>query len=177
MEDETFYFENGTQVKADLLSYVPDHHCPEVVRDAGLTNGAKWVQVDGKTKETQYEGVYSIGNVNGIMLSNGKILPKACAFAHNQDQAVTLNITAKIKGEKADAVFSGNRKCFIETGGGKAGLGKGNFYAEPNPDIRIHQPAKHWHQGKVFFENDFLKHFSKWGLMLDKLPGFLKKWL
>lgn len=173
----TITFENGAEVKPDLLAYVPQHQCPKVVFDAGLTNGGEWMNVDKETMETGYEGDYSIGDINGIMLSMGKPLPKAGVFAHNQGEAVAQNIAADIIGEKGNAVFTGDGECFIETGDGKAGFGKGNFYAEPSPDIKLYQPGKHWHQGKLLFEKDFLRHFGKTGPVLDKMTGFLRKWL
>ena len=39
--------------------------------------------------------------------------------------------------------------CFVETGGGRAAYGKGDFYAEPVPEVKLHAPAWHWHAGKV----------------------------
>jgi len=57
------------------------------------------------------------------------------------------------------ASFNGHGECFIETGDDKAGLGKGNFYAEPLPQIKIHPPARHWHVAKVLFEKDWLRRW------------------
>ena len=37
-------------------------------------------------------------------------------------------------------------------GGGKAGFGKGDFYAEPAPTIKLHQPSRYRHLNKVLFE-------------------------
>lgn len=176
-ENGIITFESGAEVKPDLLAYVPQHQCPKVVLDSGLTKGGEWVSVDKSTMETGHQGVYSIGDVNGIMLSMGKPLPKAGVFAHNQGEAVAQNIAADIQGKKGGVVFTGDGECFIETGEGKAGYGKGNFYADPTPDINLYQPGKHWHQGKLLFEKDFLRHFGKTGPVLDKMTGFLRKWL
>ena len=41
----------------------------------------------------------------------------------------------------------------------KAGLGKGNFYAEPVPEVKIHPPGRHWHFAKVLFEKRWLKRW------------------
>lgn len=176
-ENGTLFFENGAKVKPDLLTYVAQHRCPKVVVDAGMTNGGEWVKVNKQTMETAHKNVYSIGDVNGIMLAMGKPLPKAGVFAHNQGEAVAQNIVADIQGKQGNAVFNGDGECFIETGDGKAGFGRGNFYAEPSPKIKLYQPGKHWHQGKLLFEKDFLRHFGKSGPILDKMTGFLRKWL
>jgi sulfide:quinone oxidoreductase len=46
--------------------------------------------------------------------------------------------------------------CFIAAGGGRAGIGKGNFYAKPTPQIEIHAPSLLWHAGKVLYEKHWL---------------------
>ena len=38
--------------------------------------------------------------------------------------------------------FNGHDECFIEIGGGKAGFGGGDFYAEPKPVIEIRAPGQ-----------------------------------
>ena len=176
-ENGEVYFENGSRSTLGLLAYVAQHRCPQIVRDAGLANGGDWVKVNRQTMETDYTGVYSIGDINGIMLSSGKPLPKAGVFAHNQAEAVAQSIVADIRGMEGKGIFTGDGECFIEAGDGKAGFGKGNFYAEPAPKINIYQPAKHWHRGKVLFEKDFLMHFSRRGPVLNKMTRFLRKWL
>ena len=37
--------------------------------------------------------------------------------------------------------FDGHGACFVETGGGRAGFGAGDFYAEPRPAVRCAAPA------------------------------------
>jgi sulfide:quinone oxidoreductase len=56
-------------------------------------------------------------------------------------------------------MFDGYGKCFLETGDGRAGLGAGNFYAEPTPDVKLRAPSRWWHWGKVLFERAWL---SRW---------------
>jgi sulfide:quinone oxidoreductase len=46
--------------------------------------------------------------------------------------------------------------CFIETGGGRAGMGSGNFYAEPLPEVALRQPGLLWHGAKVLYEKYWL---------------------
>jgi sulfide:quinone oxidoreductase len=46
--------------------------------------------------------------------------------------------------------------CFIESGGGRAGMGSGNFYAEPLPEVRLREPGLLWHGAKVLYEKYWL---------------------
>jgi sulfide:quinone oxidoreductase len=46
--------------------------------------------------------------------------------------------------------------CFIETGGARAGMGSGNFYAEPLPEVKLHSPSLFWHGAKVLYEKYWL---------------------
>jgi sulfide:quinone oxidoreductase len=59
-------------------------------------------------------------------------------------------------GQAAPARFDGHGDCFIEIGGGKAGFGGGDFYAEPKPVVTLRQPSWRWHLGKVWVEKSWL---------------------
>lgn len=85
-------------------------------------------------------------------LTVGMPLPKAGTFAQAQGKAVAASISASVKGGGAPGLFEGHGQCLIETGGGRAGMGRGNFYAEPAPQIRLRSPGRRWHLGKVLFE-------------------------
>lgn len=152
-------FTNGVETSFDLLAYVPPHQAPRVVREAGLVAESGWVQVDRHTLETKHAGVYALGDVVAIPLKLGKPLPKAGVFAHAEAEVVARNIALAVTGKGKPASFDGDGECFIETGDGKAGLGKGNFYAEPVPQVKIHPPARHWHAAKVLFEKDWLRRW------------------
>lgn len=54
------------------------------------------------------------------------------------------------------ASFDGEGACFVETGDGKAGLGKGNFYGDPVPQKKLYRPGWHLHFAKVLFEKRWL---------------------
>jgi len=152
-------FTNGAETTYDLLAYVPPHRAPRVVRESGLTAESGWIAVDRHTMETRYERVYALGDVVSIPLKLGKPLPKAGVFAHAEAKVVARNIVRAITGKGRSAAFDGLGECFIETGDGKAGFGKGDFYAEPVPEMKIHSPARHWHAGKVVFEKDWLRRW------------------
>ena len=152
-------FANGAQADFDVLAYVPPHRAPHVVRDAGLVGDSGWVSVDRHTMETQYPGVYALGDVVGIPLALGKPLPKAGVFAHGEAEVVAQNIVRSIIGKAEPARFNGHGECFIEAGDGKAGFGRGNFYAEPFPEVRLHKVGRRWHAAKVLFEKDWLRRW------------------
>jgi sulfide:quinone oxidoreductase len=149
-------FANGATTDFDLLIYVPPHRAPQVVRDAGLTGESGWVAVDRGTMETRFPQVYALGDVTGIMLSMGKPLPKAGVFAEREAEVVANNLVHAITGKGVARQFDGEGECFIETGDGKAGFGKGNFYSEPVPQIKLRMPSRTLHMGKIAFEKYFL---------------------
>ena len=149
-------FANGTTVDYDLLAYVPPHRAPSVVVDAGLTADSGWIAVDRHTMATGFDGVYAIGDVVGIPLKLGKPLPKAGVFAHGEAEVVAANIAATVTGKNPGQRFDGHGECFIEMGNGRAGFGGGNFYAEPKPIVKLKQPGRRWHWGKVLFEKQWL---------------------
>ncbi|MCH7514170.1 MAG: NAD(P)/FAD-dependent oxidoreductase [Bacteroidetes bacterium] len=155
----TLEFSNGKKAGFDLLAYVPKHVCPKVIRETGLVSESGWVKVDRATMETEYSGVYAIGDITGILLAVGKPLPKAGVFAHYQAEVVANNIAVAVNGKGKLKTFKGNGECFIEIGEGKAGFARGNFYAEPLPKVKMFNPGVHWHVGKVLFEKDFLRRW------------------
>jgi len=149
-------FTNGVTADFDLLVYVPPHRAPKVVRDAGLVGESGWIPVDKYKLTTKFPNVYAIGDVTGIKLSVGKPLPKAGVIAHGQAEVVVNNIIKEITGQGTSKLFDGHGACFIETGNGKAGMGTGNFYAEPVPKMKLFKPGYLMHLGKVAFEKYWL---------------------
>jgi sulfide:quinone oxidoreductase len=138
-------FVDGTDAPYDLLIAVPLHEAPTVVREAGLAEDGGWVSVDRETLATSFESVYAIGDVTGIPLANGLMLPKAGEFARSQAEVVARNIAAEIKDDgKTRLAFGGQGSCFLETGYGKAAYMTGNFYAEPDPEVKMRQPSFFW---------------------------------
>lgn len=150
-------FTNGAAAEFDLLAFVPRHQAPQVIRDAGLVDDSGWIPADRDTLHTRYPGVYAIGDVTGIPLKMGKPLPMAGVFAEGQAKVVARNIALEITGKGDPARFDGHGECFIETGDGKAGFGRGNFYAEPTPQIKLYKVGRRWHLGKVLFEKNWLR--------------------
>jgi NADH dehydrogenase, FAD-containing subunit len=152
-------FANGIEASFDLLAYVPPHRAPRVVRDAALVSENGWIAVHRYTLETKFERVYALGDVVAIPLKLGKPLPKAGVFAEAEAEVVARNIVATITGRDKSATFNGNGECFLETGDGKAGIGKGNFYADPAPQVNLRPPARRWHVAKIWFEKQWLRRW------------------
>ena len=155
----TIRFETGDVARYDLLAYVPPHAAPAFVVDAGLAPAGGWVKVDPKTLATPFERVWAVGDVTGIPLANGKSLPKAGVFAEGQAEVVARNIAALVRGVAPAAEFGGEGACFVEMGGGRAGYATGNFYATPDPVVRLKSPGRRWHWAKVLFERTW---FPRW---------------
>lgn len=150
-------FSSGAAASYDLLGFVPPHHVPTVVSSSGLCAEGGWIEVDRHSFQTRFPNTYAIGDVTTVPLKLGKPLPKAGVFAHFAAQVVAKNIVRSIIGRGAEARFSGIGECFIETGDGKAGFGKGDFYAEPLPAVSVHKPSRRWHFGKVLLEQSWLR--------------------
>ncbi|MDA0988484.1 MAG: FAD/NAD(P)-binding oxidoreductase [Chloroflexi bacterium] len=152
-------FEDDATAEYDMLITIPPHRCPEVVASSGLTNESGWVPVDQRTLQTSAEGVYALGDMTTITLASGMPLPKAGVFAHGEAHVVARNIAADIAGIPGSArhTFNGDGACFLETGFGKAAYATGNFYAEPNADIKLRKPSFRWHWGKILFEKRWLR--------------------
>lgn len=147
-------FEDGSE-PYDLLIAIPPHRAPAFIADSPLGGPQGWIPVDASTLRAR-EGVHAIGDVTTITLANSKPLPKAGVFAHDQAEVVADNLAAMAAGRAASARFDGHGACFLETGGGRAGYASGDFYAEPDPTVRMRSPARRWHWGKVIFERRWL---------------------
>ncbi len=150
---------DGKAQQADLLIGIPPHRAPEVVREAGLLGVSGWIHVDKNTLRTEHEGVFAVGDITNVRLPNGKTLPMAGVFAHYEAVVVAKQIAAEIHGRQPDVLFDGKGSCWVEIGDGKAGFASGNFYADPDPQVRMYRPGRLWHLGKVLFEKWWLRHW------------------
>jgi sulfide:quinone oxidoreductase len=145
--------------QVDLLIGIPPHQGPEVVRSSPLLGVSGYIHVDPKTLRAEHDGVFAIGDVTTIKLPNGKALPKAGVFAHSQAKVVAEQIADAVLGRKSDASFNGKGYCWIELGDGRAGFAGGDFYAEPDPQLKLRRPGRTLHWGKVAFEKWWLHHW------------------
>ena len=151
-------FEDGPE-RYDLLIAIPPHRAPAFVRDSELAGPNGWIPVDRHTLRAA-EHAHAIGDVTSIQLANGKPLPKAGVFANEQAHIVADNLIAIADGREPSARFAGHGSCFLEIGRGKAGVAKGDFFAEPDPQVRMFPPTRVGHLGKVLFERKWLGQFD-----------------
>ena len=145
-------FANNQRRPFDLLFGVPPHRPPAVVRESGLVGDSGWVSVNPRTLETQFPGVYAIGDVVQVAMANGKPLPKAGVFAEAMGETVADRIAATLAGQEPEATFKGEGGCYLEVGAGQAMMVKGQFLAEPEPEIILTEASPQYLQEKRSFE-------------------------
>jgi sulfide:quinone oxidoreductase len=143
----------------DLLLGVSPHKVPRVVAESGLTGGGDWVPVDPRTLETGFPGVYAIGDVTMVFMANGKPLPKAGVFAEGEGVVVAERIAAAFAGKEPEARYAGEGGCFLEVGGDEAVMVRGNFLAEPAPQVEMTKQSRSYMTEKRNFERQRL---SEW---------------
>lgn len=141
----------------DLLFGIPPHRPPAVVRESGLVSESGWVSVNSRTLETQFPGVYAIGDVVQIAMANGKPLPKAGVFAEGMGETVADRIAAAFKGQEPDATFAGEGGCYLEVGEGQAMMVRGHFMAVPAPEIALTDASAQLLEEKRAFETQRLQ--------------------
>ncbi|HET6821599.1 MAG TPA: FAD/NAD(P)-binding oxidoreductase [Anaerolineales bacterium] len=135
----------------DLLFGIPPHRPPAVVRESGLVGESGWVSVNSRTLETQFPGVYAIGDVVQIAMANGKPLPKAGVFAEAMGETVADRVAAEFAGQEPEATFQGEGGCYLEVGNGQAMMVTGHFMAVPDPEISLTEAsAQHLEEKRAF---------------------------
>ncbi len=150
---------DGRSHRVDLLIGIPPHQAPEVVRSSPLLGVSGFIHVDPRTLQTDYEDVFAIGDVTTVKLPNGKALPKAGVFAHSEAKVVAQRIAEGADGKMSNAAFDGHGYCWIELGDGRAGFAGGDFYAKPDPQVKVRRPGRPFHWGKIAFEKWWLHHW------------------
>jgi sulfide:quinone oxidoreductase len=150
---------DGRSEKIDLLIGVPPHRAPDVVRSSKLLGVSGYIHADPMTLETDHADVFAIGDVATVRLPNDKALPKAGVFAHSEAKVVAHQIADRLDRDTSHARFEGKGYCWIELGDGRAGFAGGDFYAEPDPKLKMRRPGRTLHWGKVAFEKWWLHHW------------------
>lgn len=143
-------------LRCGLVIAVPPHRPPAVVGESGLSGETPWIEVDKGTLRTKHEHVHAIGDVTLIRMANGLPLPKAGVFAHGEAETVAHNLAVSLTGQGEPVTYGGRGICFLETGYDQAGLVRGNFLAEPAPQVKLRPPSRLYHVGKLLFEKYWL---------------------
>jgi sulfide:quinone oxidoreductase len=155
LEERRVVYDDG-ELEADLVIAVPPHRVPSVVAESGLTGEGDWVTVDPGTLATQHAGVFAVGDVTQIKLANGLPLPKAGVIAELQGTRVAAAIAAEVEGREPPAPFDGRGQCFIEMGQSIATMVDGDFFAQPEPVVRLREPSAQIAADKRRFEAERL---------------------
>ena len=148
-------FADGSSIDADVIATIPIHRVPEVVAEAGLTNGKPWVPVDPATLETSVPAVFAIGDVNAVPFAEGRALPKAGVFAAGEGQTVGELIAARIDDVEPPRRYDGSGECFLAYTGAQAGMVGGTFLAPGGPAIALRKPTASGMRRKERFEEDW----------------------
>ena len=143
----------------DLLLGIPPHRAPAVARESGLVGDSGWIEINPRTCETSFEGVYAVGDSTHVVLANKKALPKAGLFAEMMGETVAERLANIFEGKEPIAQFSGEGGCYFEVGNGEAMMIKGNFLAESAPTVELTESSKAYYDEKVRFETD---RWAKW---------------
>jgi sulfide:quinone oxidoreductase len=164
LENKTVEFENGNNIKYDLLIVIPPHQVPHVVKKSALSGAGdqRWINVDRFTLRTKYKNVFAIGDVTEIKLDRGITIPKAGIFAEGEAKVVSQHIVDEIKNHNNnnhddsnnadDSKFNGKGFCFMEVGNKRAGYIEADFYNAGGPAIRLDPPSEKLYQMKLDFE-------------------------
>lgn len=152
-------FADGETVGADVLIGVPPHRPPAVVSGSGLTGEGDWIVVDPATLRTGHERVFAIGDVTQIKLANGLPLPKAGLIAELEGAHVAATIAADCGAGASPADFDGRGYCFVEMGKSLATRLEGDFFARPEPKVRVLDASELHAEEKRRFEADRLKQW------------------
>ncbi len=101
---------DGGELPYDLFLGVPVHRAPAVAVASGLTENG-WIPVDPLTLQTQFPGVYAIGDVTSVGT------PKAGVFAEGQASVVAAGIIATVRNTATNRTYDGHGICYMEFGG------------------------------------------------------------
>ena len=128
---------DGTEMPYELFLGVPEHRVPQVVVESGLAADAYgWVPVNKKTLETNFPGVYAVGDVNGVGT------PKAGVFAEGAARVVAAAIIAQLRGGPSPEAYKGAGSCYVEFGHDQAGRVDVDFLSGPKPTGIFKEPSE-----------------------------------
>lgn len=136
--------DDGSELPCDLFLGVPRNRAPDVVVEAGLTEG-DWATVDPGTLETRYPGVYAIGD----LANTGA--PKAGVFSEAGGRTVAANLISLLRGEKQTARYPGAGTCYVEFGDDRIAQVDVDFFSGPKPTGVFHPPTPELRAGKQQF--------------------------
>jgi sulfide:quinone oxidoreductase len=125
---------DGGEMPYDLFLGVPVHRAPEVVAQSGMAVDG-WIPVNPMTLETDFPGVYAVGDVTSVGT------PKAGVFAEGQAAVVAGGISAVIRSAGDAAQYDGRGMCYIEFGHNQVAKVDVTFVAGQAPHGNLEGPS------------------------------------
>ena len=158
VSDNRVVFENGSELKYDLLVTTPPHRASQVVKDAGMTDESGWIPVNPHNLATRHEDVFAIGDITSIETPHGhaSYLPKAGVFAQGQAEVVANNLAVSITKKGEMRKWSGEGSCYLQVSKSESAFLKGAFLSNP-PRLEFHPPRRKWFLEKLRLEKEWLK--------------------
>jgi sulfide:quinone oxidoreductase len=126
--------DDGAELPYDLFLGVPVHRAPDVVLASGMAEDG-YVPVRSATLETQFPGVYALGDVATVGV------PKAGVFAEGAARVVADALIARLRGEEEPEPYDGLGSCYIEFGAGRVGRVDIDFLSGPKPTGTFQEPS------------------------------------
>ncbi|AZO48112.1 MAG: NAD(P)/FAD-dependent oxidoreductase [Mesorhizobium sp.] len=126
--------DDGVEMQFDLFLGVPRHRVPDVVIASGMAENG-WITVNPRTLETNYAGVYAVGD--GANTGT----PKAGVFAEGAARAVASDLIVKLTNSGTAKQYDGFGTCYIEFGGGRIGKVEVDFFSGPKPTGTYHEAS------------------------------------
>jgi sulfide:quinone oxidoreductase len=145
---------DGTEMPYQLFLGVPVHRVPPVVVESGLAADAfGWVPVNKQTLQTNFPGVYAVGDVNGVGTA------KAGVFAEGAARVVAAAIIAQFRGGPPPEPYTGAGACYIEFGRGQIGRVDVDFLSGPKPTGTFQEPSEALVAEKAHFGSSRLRRW------------------
>ena len=157
VSDNRVVFENGSELKHDLLVATPPHRASQVVKDAGMTDESGWIPVNPHNLATRHEDVFAIGDITSIETPHGHApyLPKAGIFAQGQAGVVANNLAVSITKKGEMQKWNGEGSCYLQVTKSESAFLKGAFLSNP-PRLEFHPPRRRWFLEKLRLEKEWL---------------------
>ena len=143
---------DGAEMPYDLVLGVPKHRAPEVVAQSGLTVDG-WIPVNPMTLETQFPGVYAVGDVTSVGT------PKAGVFAEGQASVAATGISALIRGAGESEHYDGRGICYVEFGRDQVAKVDVTFLSGQAPQGKLEGPSAALAADKADFGSSRVQHW------------------
>jgi sulfide:quinone oxidoreductase len=147
-------FEAGDELEYAVLLGVPAEAVPPVVEASALVGPSGFVEPDPATLGTTHHGIYAVGDCTMVPTATAQ-LPKAGVFAAAEGRVAARNIARDLYGS-GGAAFDGHGMCFIELPDRRVAMVEGNFFAQPEPDVRLSEATEAYFERKRAYERDRL---------------------